>query len=168
MLAHFNVTAIERCWNVFIFVFFLVSLLFYGTCDRSLWSGTSFFPTCSQCCGSMTFSYGSGSCYFCHWPSRCQQKTKTFSKFSAYFFLKVHLHHFSKLKNQKKSENSRNQGFAYYFCLMIEGSGSIPLLTKGSRSGSRRPKNMRIRWNPMDPDSDPDPQHCLLPSFSLI
>jgi hypothetical protein len=53
----------------------------------------------------------------------------------------VHLHHFSK-------QNSRNQGFSYYFCLMIEGSvaGSIPL-TNGSVSVSRtrRPKNVRIR-----------------------
>jgi hypothetical protein len=55
--------------------------------------------------------------------------------FSAYYFLKVHLHHFSKIKVKKKSQNSRNQGFSYYFCLMIEGSGS------------GRPKNMWIRWN---------------------
>jgi hypothetical protein len=50
--------------------------------------------------------------------------------------------------------DSRNQGFPYYFCLMIEGSrpgsgagsgyGSIPL-TNGSESGSRRPKNTWIR-----------------------
>jgi hypothetical protein len=32
------------------------------------------------------------------------------------------------------SQNSINQGFSYYFCLMIEGSGS------------RRPKNTWIRW----------------------
>jgi hypothetical protein len=65
--------------------------------------------------------------------------------FSAYYFLKVHLHHFSKIKSQKQSLNSRNQGFPYYFCMMIEGSGSgsIPL-TNGSGSG--RPKNMCIRW----------------------
>ncbi len=67
------------------------------------------------------------------------------TKFSAYYFLKVHLHNFSKVKSQKKSKNSRNQGFSYYFYLMIEGSssgaGSIPL-TNGSGSGSRRPKNM--------------------------
>ncbi len=25
------------------------------------------------------------------------------------------------------SQNSRNQSFSYYFCLMIKGSGSIPL-----------------------------------------
>ncbi len=68
--------------------------------------------------------------------------------FSAYYFLNVHLHHFSKIKSQKESQNRRNQGFSYYFCMMIEGSGSgsgsIPL-TSGSGSGSRRPKNMWIR-----------------------
>jgi hypothetical protein len=37
--------------------------------------------------------------------------------------LKVHLNHFLKIKGQKKSQNSRNQGFAYFW-LMIEGSGS--------------------------------------------
>jgi hypothetical protein len=68
--------------------------------------------------------------------------------FSAYYFLKVHLHHFSKIKSQKESQNRRNQGFSYYFCMMIDGSGagagSIPL-TSGSGSGSRRPKNIWIR-----------------------
>jgi hypothetical protein len=63
--------------------------------------------------------------------------------FSSYYFLKVHLHHFSKIKSQKESQNSRNQGFSNYFCMMIEGSGSIPLT---SGSGSGRPKNMWIRW----------------------
>ncbi len=44
----------------------------------------------------------------------------------------------TKWKVIKRSQNStRNQGFSYYFCLMIEGSGSVPLT---SRSGSRRPK----------------------------
>ena len=67
--------------------------------------------------------------------------------FSAYDFLKLHLDHFSKIKIQ----NSRNQGFSYYFCVMIEGSGSragsgsgsIPLT---SGSGSWSPKNTWIRW----------------------
>ncbi len=62
---------------------------------------------------------------------------------------KVHLHHFSKIKSQEESQHRRNQGFSYYFCMMIEGSGagsgSIPL-TSGSGSGSGRPKNMWIRW----------------------
>ncbi len=64
--------------------------------------------------------------------------------FSAYYFLKVNLHHFSKIKSQKESQNRRNQGFSYYFCVMIEGSGSGSiLLTSGSGSG--RPKKMWIR-----------------------
>ncbi len=49
---------------------------------------------------------------------------------------------FQRYKSQKVSQNRRNQGFSYYFCMMIEGSGfgSIPLT---SGSGSGRPKN---RW----------------------
>ena len=56
--------------------------------------------------------------------------------FSAYYFMKVHLHHFSKIKSQKESQNRKNQGFSYYFCMMMEGSGSgsIPL-TGGSDPG---------------------------------
>ncbi len=57
--------------------------------------------------------------------------------FSAYYCLKTHFHNFPKIKSQKESQNSRNQGFSYYFCLMTEGSGSgsIPL-TNGSGSGT--------------------------------
>ncbi len=88
---------------------------------------------------------GSGSCFFRHWPSRCQLKNNfCLNIFSAYYCLKVHLHNFPKIKSQKESQNSRNHGFSYYFCMMTEGSGSgsIPL-TWGSGSG--RPKNMWIR-----------------------
>ncbi len=60
---------------------------------------------------------------------------------------------FFKDKKSKKSQNSRNQGFSYYFCMMIEGSGSragsgsgSKHVTSGSGSGSRRPKNTWIRW----------------------
>ena len=72
------------------------------------------------------------------------KKTNFNTIFSAYYFLKLHLHNFSKIKSQKGSQNSRNQGFSYYYCMMIEksGSGSIPLT---SGSGSGRPKNMWIR-----------------------
>ena len=76
---------------------------------------------------------------------RCRQQICK-KKFSASYFLKVHLHHFSKIKSPKDVTNSRNQGFSFYFCLMIEGSGSgsIPLINE-SGSGSRRPKNKQIR-----------------------
>ncbi len=99
--------------------------------------------------GSMPLTNGSGSCYFRHWPSRCQQKTNFLKSFFAYYFLKVHLHHFSKIKSPKEVTNSRNQGFTYYFCLLIEESGSIPL-TNGSGSG--KPKK----------HVDPDPEHWIL------
>ena len=34
---------------------------------------------------------------------------------SAYYFLKLHLHNFSKIKSQKESQNSRNQVFLTIF-----------------------------------------------------
>ncbi len=46
-----------------------------------------------------------------------------FFKFFVYYFL-VHLHHFSKVKSHKDVTKIRNQGFSYYFCLMMEGAGS--------------------------------------------
>ncbi len=75
---------------------------------------------------------------------------KTNTIFSAYYFLKLHLHHFSKIKSQKESLNSRNQSFSYYFCMMIEGSGSTAGSGSGtidltSGSGSGWPKNTWIR-----------------------
>ncbi len=93
--------------------------------------------------GSMPLTNGSGSFYFHHWPSRCQQKTNFFTKFFCILLLEGTFTLFFKDKKSKKSQNSRNQGFSYYFCMMIEGSGSITL-TNGY--GSRRPKNMWIRW----------------------
>ncbi len=104
-----------------------------------------------QCCGSMTFWGGSGSGYadpcllwlmdldpdpavFVINLQDASKKLIFNTIFSAYYFLKLHLHHFSKIKSQKESQNSRNQGFSYYFCVLLEGSGS------------GRPKNMCIRW----------------------
>ncbi len=56
-----------------------------------------------------------------------QQKNIFFLRF-AYYFLKVqYIHIIFKDKRSKKSQNSRNQGFSYHFCLMIEGSGAVPL-----------------------------------------
>ncbi len=77
-----------------------------------------------QCCGSMKFWYGSGSAD----PYLVSNLTS--------YFLKVHLHNFSKMKSHKEVA-------IQYFCLMIEGPGSISL-AKGSGFGTGRPKNMRI------------------------
>jgi hypothetical protein len=88
----------------------------------------------------MTFCCGSGSCYFRPQPSRGQKKLIFYKVFLLITFWRY-------IEVQKKSQNSRKQGFSYYVCLMIEGSrsgsGSIPLT---SGSGSGRPKNMWIRW----------------------
>ncbi len=111
----------------------------------------------------MTFwgGSGSGSADPCLWPmdpdpdpaifvidlQDASKKLIFLHNFFCLLLLKLHLYHFSKIKSQKESQNSRNQGFSYYFCMMIEGSGSgsIPL-TSRSGFGSRRPKNMWIRW----------------------
>jgi hypothetical protein len=77
--------------------------------------------------GSMPLTNGSGSpdpdpAIFVIDLQDASKKLNFNTIFSAYYFLKVHLHHFSKIKSQK---------------------GSIPLT---SGSGSGRPKNMWIRW----------------------
>ncbi len=100
--------------------------------------------------GSMPLTNGSGSCYFRHWPSRCQQKLICNTIFSAYYLLFEGT--FTSFFKDKKSKSHKIVGihvFSYYFCMIIEGSGSragsgsIPLT---SGSGSGRPKNMLIRW----------------------
>ncbi len=107
----------------------------------------------NQCCGFMIFwyGYGSGSADPSRWlmdplpfsSLTFKMPTKNLLLFFYFFYL---LHHFSKIKSQKESQNSRNQGFSYYFCMMIEGSGSvsgsIPLT---NASGSGKPKNKWIR-----------------------
>jgi hypothetical protein len=62
---------------------------------------------------------GSGAYSFNQWPSRRQKKI--FFPLLGTVFLKVQLHHFSKIKKViRKSQNSRNQGFSYYFFLMMK------------------------------------------------
>ncbi len=51
-------------------------------------------------------------------------KTQFKKKFFCVLLMKLHLHHFSKIKSQK--EVTKTVGikvFSYYFCLIIEGSG---------------------------------------------
>ncbi len=56
-----------------------------------------------------------------------------------------HWHIYIIFQRIKKLQNSGNQGFSYYFCLMIEGSGvGSVLVINESGCGSRRAKNIRI------------------------
>ncbi len=55
-----------------------------------------------------------------------------------WLFLLSGLQDANKKKFIKKCQNNRNQGFPHYFCLMIEGSGSVHLTNK---SESGRSKN---------------------------
>jgi hypothetical protein len=64
------------------------------------------------------------------------------------FFECTHTSSFKDKKVIKKSQNNRNQGFSYYFCLMMEGSeaGSVPLTNRSVFAGFRiRIDLMRIR-----------------------
>jgi hypothetical protein len=99
----------------------------------------------------LTNGSGSGSCSGSYYPDANEKLF--FLRITYFLKVPIHLHHFSKIKSHK--ELTHKTGFSYYFCLMIEGSGSgFVDLTNGSRSGSRRPGKL------MDPD--PDPQHCFL------
>ncbi len=60
---------------------------------------------------------GSASSYFRHWPSRGQQKTNFLKSFSAFYFLKVHLHHFPKIKSEKDVTKQKESRFFLLFLL---------------------------------------------------
>ncbi len=72
-----------------------------------------------QCCGSMTFWGGSGfgSSDPCLLISsltyKMPAKTNFLTQFCLLITFKLHLHHFSKIKSQQESQNSRNQDFSY-------------------------------------------------------
>ncbi len=108
----------------------------------------------------MTFWCGSGSADPCLWvmdpdPDPAlfiidlQDANKKLLFFKSFLHITFWRYIYIVFKKIKRSQNSRNQGFSYYSCLIIEGSGSgsragsIPL-TNGS--GSRRTNNMWIRW----------------------
>jgi hypothetical protein len=70
--------------------------------------------------------------------------------FSAYYFLKVHLHHYSKIKSQKEVTKQRESRF---FLLFLLDDRRIRIRIQGT------PKHMDP--TDLDPDADQDPQHCL-------
>jgi hypothetical protein len=77
--------------------------------------------------------------------------------FHAYSFLKVHLHHSSKIKGQKEVTK---QKFFFIFCLLMEGRIQIRIRTKKLRIWMRI-QEVQKRTNSLDPnpDADPDPEH---------
>jgi hypothetical protein len=78
-----------------------------------------------------------GSCYFRQRPSRCQQIF-----FLAYFLL-IYIIFLKIKKSLKISQNSRNQCFSSYFCLMILYK-DLDSVTLTNGSGSGWPKSTRI------------------------
>ncbi len=111
--------------------------------------------------GSVPLTYGSGSefgsgtCFIVSGWQDANKKygfiSKFFKVFFAYYryFLMIHLHKFPQIKSlQKKSQDSRNQGFSYFFFLLMEGSGSgsrSDSLQNKNGSGSGPSKNIRIQ-----------------------
>ncbi len=90
--------------------------------------------------------FGSGSCYFRHWPSRRQQKTNLKKRFFCLLLFEGTFTSFFKDEKCKRSHKTVGiKVFFTIFCLMIEGSGSGSLTNE---SGSGRPKKMWIRWIP--------------------
>ncbi len=88
---------------------------------------------CYQCCVSVTCWHGSGSADPCLWlmdPNPAADPDifvidledsnikLLFLSFSAYYILELHIHHFSKIKSLRNSQNIRNQGFSYFFWLI--------------------------------------------------
>ncbi len=78
--------------------------------------------------GSVTLTNGSGSWYFVIDLQDANKELFFANFFCLLLFRGAFSHHISKIKIIKNSQNSRNLGFSYYFCLMIEeyraGSGS--------------------------------------------
>ncbi len=87
-----------------------------------------------QCCGFVTFWYGSESAD--SWLSPVDSDP---APDPAFFVLD--LLDFSKKKSRKEVKKTEGIEVCYYFCLMIEGSGSVHFTNgSGFGSGSRRPK----------------------------
>ncbi len=60
--------------------------------------------------------------------------------------IKIFAYYFSQIKSHKKSQNSRNQGFSYYFCLMIQGSGRLKTYGSGSATQAQHNRRNTPKW----------------------
>ncbi len=85
-------------------------------------------------------TYGSGTCSFCQ---GLQDAHKNIIFFPKFFCLLLFEGTFPLFFKDNKSQYGRNQGFSF-FCLMIEGSGSVQLT---------------MNPDPGGPKTDPDPPH---------
>ncbi len=91
---------------------------------------------------SMPLTNGSESCYFRHWPSKCQQKTNLTKKFFCLLHFEGTFTSFFKDKKVLKIHKTVGIKVFLLFLHDDDGSGSIP---RTNISGSGRPKNVRIR-----------------------
>ncbi len=76
---------------------------------------------------SVLLTYGSGSCFFRQWLTRCQKTKIFFQSFFAFHFLKVHYISFQKFKDKKSKRSQKIVEFKVslpFFGLLMEGSGS--------------------------------------------
>jgi hypothetical protein len=114
--------------------------------------------------GSVPSANGHGSGSFSFSSVRFKLPTNYFFlSFYAYSFPKVQLHYTLKIKkSHEEVTKSRNQGFSSFVCLSVEGCiriqsriqswGLSMQINYGSRSGSRRSKNIQIlRFGYPDP-----------------
>ncbi len=133
---------IETLWNFYLLKVMRIRDAFF-TCDRIGWCCRSFIIAVflrrcriPYCIKSAVTSVpdpwhfgvdpdprihaptnGSGSCHFRHWPWRRQQKTNLKKK-SAYYFLNVYLHHFSKIKSPK--EVAKQYGSRFFLLFLLD------------------------------------------------
>ncbi len=113
--------------------------------------------------GSMPLTNGSGSgfirglLFYVIDLQEINQEISFLNVFLLFTFWRYIYITFQRLIVQMELQNSRNQGYSYYFCLMIDGSGfrsesearsrSTPLTNgSGSRSGRPKAKPLWIRW----------------------
>ncbi len=94
-------------------------------------------------CGSMPLTNGSGfrSCYFRHWLSRLHRKTNLKRVFLLITIWR-YITSTSFFKNKKSKRSHKAVGIPVFLTIIAWWSGSI---RQTIGSGSRRPKNIRIR-----------------------
>ncbi len=113
--------------------------------------------------GSIPLNNGSGSGFWIRILLFSSLTTRKLIFFKVFCLLLFECTVTSFFKNNK-SQNSRNQGFSYYFCLLIEGSGSGPDPYLWQMDPDPDPGGPKyVDPEPVDPDPDSDPEHwCVL------